>query len=133
MLGDVLVYEREIKKIGGFGGFLSTSHAHDYTSGNAGTPPGGNPLAYPKESPNPQRAPCHVHGLGFSALQTGHNQTLLVMWLCVSASLNSRHTAPLKTRQGHSTCTLEPSVSVWYGVYLWGRLLLYILGYVYVA
>ena len=62
----------------------------------------------------------------------GHQKSSLSLkhGLCVSASLNSRHTAPLRTRQGHSTCTLEPSVSLWYEVYLWGRLLLYILGYV---
>ena len=61
----------------------------------------------------------------------GHQESSLSLkhGLCVSASLNSRHTAPLKIRPGHSTCILEPSVRLWvWG--LWGRLLLYILGHV---
>ena len=59
LLGDVLESGREYRykwlKEGRIvlGGFLSTSHEHDYTSGNAGSPPGGNPPAYPKVSPNP--------------------------------------------------------------------------------
>ena len=52
LLGDVWrvggKMEGEWLKEGVLGGFLSTSHACDYTSGNAGPPPGGNPPAYPK-------------------------------------------------------------------------------------
>ena len=39
----------------------------------------------------------------------GHQESSLSLkhGLYVSASLNSRHTAPLKIRRGHSTCILE--------------------------
>ena len=33
--------------------------------------------------------------------------------LCVSASLNSLHTAPLKTGRGHSTCGKSPATRPW--------------------
>ena len=46
------------------------------------------------------------HGLALS----GHQGSSLSLkhGLCVSASLNSQHTAPLKTGRGHSTCGRSP-------------------------
>ena len=53
---------------------------------------------------------CTLYIIGDHSLAiSGHQGSLsLKHGLCVSASLNSLHTAPLKTGQGHSTCVRSP-------------------------
>ena len=57
----------------------------------------------------------HVSTDGPQSDIIGHQESSLSLMhgLCVSASLNSLHTAPLKIRRGHSTCFLESKVRLW--------------------
>ena len=54
------------------------------------------------------------HGLALTGRQG--SSLSLKHGLCVSASLNSLHTVPLKTGRGHSTCGKSPAARHGHGV-----------------